>query len=98
MPSVLTADPAPAGSPYDKWRLFRGPTRTGPFTLLNEQALTDLTHFDSTGSEDDFYRFSYFDSVGLTEGSLSAPAQLTQTYSTVEDVLGLLQSTRISGR
>ena len=96
MGNVLTADTAPAGSPYDRWRLFRGPSRSGPFTLLNEQALTDLTFFDSSGGVDDFYRFSWFDSVGLTESSLSDVAQIIQSYTSVRNVQNLLQITTIT--
>ena len=96
MGSVLTADPAPVGSDYNNWRLFRATSRLGPFTLLNQQLLTDLTFFDATSMENHFYRFSYFDSVGGSEGPLSEPFRLIKSYTTVEKVRSILQISEIT--
>ena len=89
---VITISQPPATSTYDKWRVYRATSRTGSYSLIVTQAITDLTYFDIDGTSASWYKTCYYLLSATTESALSAPTQgLTTSYTTPRKVESFLQ-------
>ncbi len=96
MGNSISIPPAPAGSSYDRWKLYRSTTQTGTFSVINGtngQATTDLSFYDLDGTSTSWYKYSYYDSSGDKESDLSAAFQgiLLEVYTSVKKVERFLQ-------
>ena len=97
MGTLIIAEKQPITSPYDKWRVYRATTKTGSYSQIVEQAVTDLTYYDTGGSSSSWYKITYYDSIGLSESTYSDPMQVQSTnYTTVEKVRSFLQMAGLS--
>jgi len=91
MSNQIIVEPAPAGTSYDQFKVYRSTTATGTYTLVITQALTDLTYVDTVGVSTSWYKISYYDSSAGKESDISEPIQvLNLTYTTVRKVQDIL--------
>lgn len=82
--NIIVVDPAPDGSDYIKFKVYRATTRTGTYTSIATQALTNLTYQDDNGTTTSWYKVSYIDDGDTKASSLSDPFQAMSTnYTTV---------------
>lgn len=94
---LIVAESPPAGSPYDQWRIYRATSKTGTYSLLETQNITDLSYYDTSGTPSHWYKISYYDSSEGTESALSDPLQgMAETYTTVKKVENFLHLTTIT--
>lgn len=90
---LIVADKPPAGSDYDQWKVYRSTTKTGSYSLVATQNVTDLSYYDVDGTSSSWYKISYYDSDNTVESGLSDPIQGQSTiYTTVEKVRSLIQA------
>lgn len=87
---LIAAEPPPAGSDYDNFRVYRATTKTGTYSVINGangQAVTDLTYYDADGTSTHWYKIAYYYVSGGDESALSSAMQgMSETYTTVRKV------------
>ena len=89
---LISVNPPPSTSDYNQFKIYRSTTKTGTFSLIVTQVITDLTYFDINGTSTNWYKISYFISSSSTESELSDPIKgQTTTYVTVKKVEAFLQ-------
>lgn len=94
---MIIADNAPAGSPYDQWKVYRSTSKAGSYSVIVTQNLTDLSYYDTDGGSSHWYKISYYDSSGATESALSdAQRGLAETYTTVKKVERFMRLSSVS--
>ena len=95
---LIVGDKPPATSAYNQWKVYRSTTKTGTYSLIATQAITDMTYYDEDGTSSSWYKISYYDSTGDTnESALSDPIMgQSTTYTTVREVESLLQLPTLS--
>jgi len=93
----ITIQDAPTSSGFNQWKLYRSTSRTGTFSLITTQALTDLTYYDEDGSSTSWYKTSYYNSSTSEESAYSVPLKgMSNTYTTVAKVVSFLNLPTIS--
>ncbi len=94
MGTLITSEPPPSTTDYDRWKLYRASSASGTYSVINGtngQAITDLTYYDSSGTSVHWYKISYYDTDASNESALSDPFQgLAQTYTTVKKISSFL--------
>lgn len=92
MAVLITISKPPATSEYDQWKIYRSTSIDGAYSLIKTQAITDLTYYDTTGSNVYWYKLAYYESTTEVQSTLSDAIQGQSTvYTTVKKVESFMQ-------
>jgi len=94
---LIIAEEPPAGSAYNQWKVYRATSKTGTYSVINTQATTDLSYYDSDGDSSSWYKIAYYDSDGDNTSAQSSPQQgMSETYTTVRKVENFMGLTTLT--
>lgn len=81
---------------YDKTEIYKSSSKEGPYMLLAVQNISDNTYFDVAGTENDWYKIRFYDSVNNIYSAWSQPMQGGTFFGfcTVEDVRNITNITQ----
>lgn len=87
---LITIEPGPVDSEYDRWRLYRSTTQSGTFSLIGAtagQLLTAPSFFDVNGTADSWYKTTYWENSDQVESTQTDAFQpQNEKYTTVREV------------
>lgn len=94
---LIIADAPLAGTNYDTVRFYRSSTKTGTYSQIASQLITDLTYFDEAGTVTDWYKIAYYNTGTAVSSLYSDPMQgQSTTYTSVKKVQSYLQISSIT--
>lgn len=97
---TIIVDPAPIGSDFDNFRIYKSTTKSGTFSAINGNegtVLTNPAYFDINGETTSWYKTSYYDTDDDLETDLSDAFQpQDQKYTTIRRVEKFMRLTTLT--
>jgi hypothetical protein len=75
-------------SGYNNVLIYRSTSETGSYTLIQTQTICDDTYYDQNGTNENWYKIRFHDTIGATYSEYSAPMRGGDFYAycSIEDV------------